>query len=163
MPCEKRGYIRLLEHSHLHCYVCQEQRDLVAAGDCMLEELNREVCQILPRLMEHLTHRRSRFELSHILMTPPEACHHGCYPTQCTHSARSCILKWKTFHQQKNLFDVTKQLSLIRFVSFSSCYTKVLRTRSCQLVCELLEFINKSNQCSLSSGSSFLSVQIISI
>lgn len=120
MPCEKRGYIRLLEHSHLHCYVCQEQRDLVAAGDCMLEEPNREVCQILSRLMEHLTHRRSRFELSHILMTPPEACHHGCYPIQCTHSARSCILKRKTFHQQKNLFDVTKQLSLIRFVSFSS-------------------------------------------
>lgn len=101
------------------------------AGGCMLAEPNREVCQISSRLMEHLTHRRSQFELSHILMTPPEACHHGCYPTQCTHSARSCILKRKTFHQQKHLFDVTKQLSLIRFVSFSSHVTqKVLLTHS---------------------------------
>ena len=45
-------------------------------------KLNREVCQSASRLMEHLTQRRSRFELSHTLMTQPEACHHGCYTTQ---------------------------------------------------------------------------------
>lgn len=44
-------------------------------------KLNREVCQRQQeeRLMEHLTQRRSQFELSHILMTQLEAWHHGCW------------------------------------------------------------------------------------
>lgn len=62
---------------------------------------NTEVCQRCSRPTEHLTQRCSQFELSHTLMTPPEACHHGCYPTQWTHSLRSRIWKQKLFHQQK--------------------------------------------------------------
>lgn len=65
-------------------------------------KLNREVCQSSSRLMEHLTQRRSQFELSHTLMTQPEACHHGCYTTQWRHSASShTVWRRKTFHQQK--------------------------------------------------------------
>lgn len=47
--------------------------------------------------------RRFQFELSHTLMTLPEACHHGCYPTQWTHSPSPCVLKQKTFQQKKLL------------------------------------------------------------
>lgn len=69
--------------------------------------------------MEHSTQRRSQFELSHTLMTPPAACHHGCYPTQWAHSLRPCILKRKTFQQQKILFNnFTKQLM---FVTYTVC------------------------------------------
>lgn len=114
----------------------------------MLEEPNREVCQISSGLMEHLTHRCSKTDLSHILMISPEACHHGCYPTQCTHSARSCILKRKTFHQQKHLLDVTKTVVTYMLCQLLlSCHTKVLLTDSCQIVRELAGFINESNKC----------------
>lgn len=67
---------------------------------------------------------------------------------QCTHSARSCILKRKTFHQQKHLLDVTKQLSLICLVSFSSRVTqKYFLQTVCQIVRDLAEFRNESNKC----------------
>ena len=67
-------------------------------------KLNREVCQRQreERLMEHLTQRRSQFELSHILVTQLEAWHHGCWAntvnTFTWHSSKTapqqkCILK----------------------------------------------------------------------
>lgn len=39
---------------------------------------------------------------------------------QWTHSLRPCILKWKTFHQQKILFNnFTKQLTFVTYTVFS--------------------------------------------
>lgn len=87
-------------------------------------KLNREVCQSASRLMEHLTQRRSRFELSHTLMTQPGACHHGCYTTQVNTFTQAVPFFWtrKTFHRQKMyLITLQKQswhLSLTQFVSF---------------------------------------------
>lgn len=95
--------------------------------------------------MEHLTQRRSQFELSHTLMTPPEACHHGCYPTQWAHSLRPCILERKTFHQQKILFNnFTKQLMFVTCTfcqSLPSCptYTWLTSVFGCSIPEKLLK------------------------
>ena len=102
-------------------------------------KLNREVCQSASRLMEHLTQRRSRFELSHTLMTQPEACHHGCYTTQVntfTQAVPSFFFFWtrETFHQQKMyLITLQKQswhLSLTQFVSFILFFFPILPHKS---------------------------------
>lgn len=133
------------------------------AGGCMLEEPNREVCQILSGLMEHLTHRRSRFELSHILMTPPEACHHGCWAnTVYTFSQVMHIKAERISSTEKFIWRYKTVVTYTVCQFLLSCCTRVLCTRSRQLVCESLEFINKSNQCSLSGSASFLNVQTIS-
>lgn len=69
-------------------------------------KLNREVCQSSSRLMEHLTQRRSQFELSHTPVTLPEACHYGCYRhSKHVHAGRLESHKHFFNRMKGNLFD----------------------------------------------------------
>ncbi len=139
----KWGYIRWLGHSHFHCYAWQKQWGLVAAGVGALEEAKQRSLSRQQlwnkRLMRTLDPKTfSSWTVTHSYDTARGMPSWALLNTVNTFTRRPCILKHKTFHEQKIYLTTLQKKKKLMFASFlvfcPTLTTKARYTHCWQLV-----------------------------